>query len=318
MSDSYEHLLSILEDESAPIPVSRLSELSDLDQARVDRLLQLWPNLTAPRRRELIEELGQLADMHFALTFEPINQFAIDDPDPVVRCIAIGNLWESEDPSLAPRFINALLKDPHADVRAAAATALGHFVLLGELGNISGEVLTQVEDALLATSASDPQSEVRWRCIESLGYSSRSEVTALIQAAYDSGIEEPMRAALLAMGRSANNLWNPQVLAELNSPSPLLRCEAARAAGELEIKEAVPTLIELLDDVADDVRIAAVWALGQLGGEQASQALSALLQTSPDEDEAAWIQDALDHLIFVDNTQGLLFSFPDESEEDQG
>lgn len=309
---SLEQLLDVLRDESQPIPSSRLLELSDLDAQQLEILTGAWHDLSDERRREILHTLGRLADVNFSLIFEPINRFAILDPDPEVRRTAIDNLWECDDQDLALPLLTALTSDPDAQVRAAAAKALGHFTYLGELDQLPHDLLITISDRLLQVIADDEDQTVRRHTLASLGYSSRTEVPAVIQQAFGSGIEEMQQAALLAMGRSANQMWADLVLSQLHNPAPPLRAEAARAAGELEIRDATNDLVDLLADVEASVRLAAAWGLGQLGGPEATAALSDVLTSTENPEEAAIIQDAIDHCAFVDGTQDfLLFDFDD-------
>ncbi|MGD2252061.1 MAG: HEAT repeat domain-containing protein [Anaerolineales bacterium] len=314
MQPDFEGIIELLRNQDHPISPSHLASLSDLDRPQTERLRSIWDQLPIERRRNLIRELGKLADDHFEYSFERINRFAIHDPDAQVRCQAIGNLWECEDPKLVPALLAALTDDEPL-VQAAACTALSRFVYLGELDQIEAQLLRQLEDVLLHAATEAPSPEVRLRSLEALGYSSRQEVAPLLLQAYESSDEDLQLSALLAMGRSANKKWKPQVYAELRNPSPALRAQAAWSAGELELQETVPELVDLLGDVNDRVRRAATWALGQVGGKQAKQALSELLENTEDGEESAWIDDALDHLAFVDNTRDFVILDFDEPED---
>ena len=76
-----------------------------------------------------------------------------------------------------------------------------------------------------------------------------------------------------------------------------MRAEAARACGELESKKAEPELLELLVDDVPEVRLAAIFALGRLGGKRAQAALRALTETEDlVESEAADL--ALEEMLF--------------------
>ncbi len=315
MSAKFDDLLLALEDSTRPFPVERLSELSDLDAERMERLRACWPRISDVRRRELVAALGQLADDQIEFTFERINRFAIDDPIAEIRAQAIGNLWECEDPGLVTPLLGALAQDGDAEVRAGAATALGAFLLLGETESLPSGMLPRVEEGLLTAATSDPADGVRRRSLESLGYSSRPEVPALIEKAYSSGEEPWVHSSLIAMGRSASKPWGPKVLLELTSPAPELRLEAARAAGELDLQDSVPALIDLLDDVDDEVRRAAIWSLGQVGGAPANEALLRLLDHAQDDDEIELLEDALGNLAFVDGTRDLLLFDFDDTED---
>jgi len=316
MSAKFDDLLIALEDAGRPFPVERLSELSDLDRERMQRLRAMWPRIADDRRRDLMTALGQLADDHIEFTFERINRFAIDDPLAEIRAQAIRNLWECEDPRLVGPLLTALAGDSDLEVRAAAGTALGAFLFLGETEALPSGVLPRIEEGLLAAATSDSADEVRRRSLESLGYSSRPEVPALIEKAHAGGEPPWMRSSLIAMGRSASKPWGPKVMHELSSPAPPLRLEAARAAGELDLQDSVPSLIDLLDDVDDGVRRAAIWSLGQLGGAAANEALLRLVDRAEDDDEIELLEDALGNLAFVDGTRDLLLFDLDEDTED--
>lgn len=316
MSTAFEKTLQILADVDQEIPVDRFPDLSDLDTDQVAQLKKIWDGLPVERRRDLLRLLGEQALAHVELNFDRIHQLSLADHDPEVRQLSIDNLWECEDHSLITPFLRALATDVAANVRRSAADGLGQYVLLGEVEQIPPEVLRDVEQALLAACSSSETSEVRRAALVSLGYSSRPEVPDLILQAFESGSEPFVVSALVAMARSANDEWNPQVQARLNSPSPSIRLAAVRAAGELELGETAPDLVELLDDADDEVRRAAIWSLGQLGGEVAKQILADLLESSEDLEETQLVQDALDNLAFVDGTRDLfLFNLdsPDAS-----
>jgi len=315
MSERIEQLFNTLIDQDAPIPIEKLPELSDLDSNQMAVLCQKWACLDPQRRRSLIKELGQLADENIELTFEVINKFALNDQHPEVRQTAINNLWESEDPSLIHSFIHALESDSSELVRAAAASALGSFVFLAETGDISPSLQLDMEEALLHSITIEKNEEILCSCLESLGFSSRKEVETHILEAYHSGRETLKESALLAMGRSANKKWRDLVLSELHNPLPNLRFVAAKSAGELEIRDALIELIDLLEDVNRDVKHAAIWSISQIGGSTATEALASLFDLSDDDEETQLIQDALDNLAFVNGTRDLLIFDFDETED---
>ena len=316
MSKAIHQLLKILNDDASPIPLDRLHNLSDLDSTGMELFAKNWLQTSTDRRRSVIQEFGTLADENIELSFESINRYALEDKDAHVRRIAIQNLWESEDPSLISIFIEKLKHDPSLEVRAAAADALGSFVLISETADIDPDLKLSLEDALLQSIQSEQDEKIHLSCLESLGYSSRQEVPDFIYQAYESGEEQFIRSALLAMGRSANKIWREQVIQELSNANPELRLEAAQAAGELELKEAFLDLIELLEDVNRDVKHAAIWSISQIGSSKAGEILERLYESSEDEEETQLLQDALDNFAFVDGSRDfLLFNF-DETEDD--
>ncbi len=316
MDQELDELFSLLMDEEQLLPIEELSALSDLDTRQLDRFSSCWQSLSPQRRRTLLATLGQQADEHVELLFDSINCLGLDDPDPTIRKIAIGNLWESTDPSLPAAFLTALNEDSSIIVRAAAADALGRFVLLTELEDDSLTESDQIVDDLLRTIRDGASSELHRACVKSLGFSSREEAQAIIADAYLSEDEDLVQSALIAMGRSANPVWRPEILQELLHPSPLIRAEAARAAGELELHDAAQSLVELLEDVSDEVIHIAIWSLGQLGDDVARTALLNIQASAPDPETVKKADEALEHLAFLEGTPGLLIDDFDDSAED--
>ena len=313
-ANSLDDLLTDLRDETRPLAQARLEALSDLDRAELQRFRLAWEAIPAARRAALITRLHALADEKIELTFERIHRLALSDPEPEVRRLAILGLWECEDPALARPLLRALADDPAAAVRTEAAAALSAFVVLGELDRLPGDLLHRIEQGLLQAASHDGAPEVQRACVQALGYSSREEVPDLIRAAYAREGEAWKRCALSAMGRSADAPWAPIVLAELLNPAPALRLEAARAAGELELRQALPHLLDLLDDAQESIRRAAIWSLGQIGGDAAARALTRLLRRAEDEDEIDLLDRALENLAFVDGARDLvLFDLDDDA-----
>jgi HEAT repeat protein len=133
-------------------------------------------------------------------------------------------------------------------------------------------------------------------------------------------------SALFAMGRSGITRWQAYVLDELNSPDPQLQYEAVRAAGELFLDEAVPTLLHLARSAVDqDLRHEAIWALGHSSSLEAWQLLEDIANDASEDEETRLIaEDALDeYYMFQEMSEAddELFEDDDvfdEEEEDSG
>jgi len=270
-----------------------------------------------------MEDIAQLGLRDTLLSFETLGRMTLQDPDARVRLLSVQILAEFEAQDLAKVYLMLLSSDPDVEVRAAAATALGQFVYAGEIETIPTKLGRRVVEALLAATTGQEADLVRRMALESLGFSSREEVPALIQEAYSSGNTEWIASALFAMGRTASSSWRPEVLASLRSKMPAIRQEAARAAGELELKEARPSLFELLDDPDDETRLASIWSLSQIGGEGVQEALEMLYSQSDNEEELAFLDEALDNLEYTEEVRLMpIIDFSDgedtgEYEEDE-
>jgi HEAT repeat protein len=310
----FSQVLDQLRDTSQPYPPTSLYQLSDLSREDVAALEGIWQELPEERRASIIQKLHDIGDDDFEVTFDAVHMMALDDESPLVRAAAIRGLWESEDESLIGRMVNFLLADPDHLVRAAAASALGRFVYLAEIEELPETIGRRLGDTLLDVVRGDDHLEVRRRALESAGYSGRPEVAPLIASAYEAP-ETPWRvSAVFAMGRSAQSeRWAKPVLTELESPDPEMRFEAARAAGELELQDAVPLLIDLVSDADPQVHSSAIWSLSQIGGNRARRALERKLERTVDDDERAYLEEALDNLEFTDELHAFtLMEFGDE------
>jgi HEAT repeat protein len=157
---------------------------------------------------------------------------------------------------------------------------------------------------------------VRRRALEALAYFDRPEVSEIIELAYQDEEDIMRLSAVFAMGRSADEEWSEQVLDELEREDPAMRYEAARAAGELLIAEAVPLLSRMVADPDLEVRVVAAWALGQIGGPEAQRVLQICLEAG-DEALREAAEEALDEIEFMEGSLDFpLYEF-EEGDEDE-
>lgn len=312
---SFSEVIATLKDEQNAVPARILYRLSGLEGDELAEFTQSWPALSTQRRLALLEDLELLAEANTVMHFDAIDRLALEDSEEDIRILAIRSLWQSQQEDLIPILLSIINQDSSAAVRAQAASALGPFVLLGELGNISQKHFdTCIENLLAIMDKKDEHPLLRRRALESLGYSSSQRVTGLIEDAFDFGDEDMQASALYAMGRSADDRWEAQVLESLDDPSPALSKEAIRAAGELEISDAQPALLNLLYDQESDIRLIAAWSLSQIGGNEVAEALADLQERTDSEDEIDLIEDAIENLNFGAEIEEL--SMLDFSEED--
>lgn len=314
----FTELIAALLDTDTPLHPRFLYRLSDLDLDELATFKQTWTEIPSWRRQALMEDLEQLGMADDLLSYEAISRYTMHDEDPRVRLPAIRILWEYETEDLVPAYLKILETDPDGEVRAAAAAALGQFVYKGELDELPTKTLQDLEDRLFKVMTTDKDTQVRQRALESLSYSSRDELPPLIEKAFSSGDRDWMATALIAMGRSVDKRWEDDILSMLDSKVPVLRAEAARAAGELELAESVVNLVDLTEDADEDVRMAAIWSLSQIGGDKARRTLENLLRESHDDDETDFLETALDNLAFTDGLQpfSILNFQEDQAESD--
>lgn len=312
----FQSALKYLVSDEISLSSSLLFAFSDVTRPELQEFARIWQTLPADKRRRVSLAMMELAEERIEADFTRIFRYLLDDEDAQVRVNAINGLWEVEDTALIRLFIGALRSDPDAQVRAAAAEALGRFLLLAETKRIPAADGDEIQTALLAAirSGAEDQLVVR-RAIESLAYLGDETVRNIVATAYANDDPKMRATAIFAMGRSADPYWKRTVAQELFSPDPQIRFEAARAIGELEFQAAVPRLIELADDPDREVSSAAITSLGQIGGKEARRALIALIE-GPDEVTREIAQDALDELEFASGSNLLLVDIGLESAEE--
>lgn len=295
---SFEDQISQLGDLSRPLAHAELRLLANLGPESLKLFWQAWREFPAERRLMIMHEISALAEDNIDLDFRPVFRVCLNDSDPEVRAAAVAGLWEDESERTMDRLI-ALIGDEAGLVREAAVVALASFAYRAELGELGAEATQRVYSALL-TTANDPEQplDVRRRAVEGLGYFAASkEAQAAIGRAYAHSELTVRESALLAMGRSMRPTWFPYIERELKSPSPAMRYEAARAVGELgdDGQPLLPGLLPLVDDEDAEVAAAAIWALGQVGGQNARRVLQRLAR-SKDEARRTAASEALDEI----------------------
>ncbi len=300
MSNSdFEELLLQISDTENRLSISSLYCLSGMDRDEMLLFQEAWRSMAVERRRQIINFLMEVAEASFEVNFGLVFRFCLGDEDEEVRAAAIEGLWEDHDPALLNPLISLLRDDPSISVRAGAAAALGRYVLLGELDKIKARPFALVREALLETIHSSFEDQtVRQRAIESIAYSSDEGVREIIEAAYYHEDQRMRTSAVFAMGRSADPYWSDLVINELQSSRPEMRYEAAMASGELELAAATPLLANLVNDPDREVLEAAIWALGQIGGNEARRILYDCYREG-DEFLCEAVEEALEQLEFM-------------------
>lgn len=313
---SFQKVLDSLVENRKEFPQQYLREFSDIGNHELKTLLDVWPRVVLSRKLSLLDELSVLADNDTLVSFDDFARALLTDPDAQVRTRAIRLLDESESVDLVPSYLDMLKNDSDISVRAEAARALNMFVDLGELEEIPENIYHQVEDALLMAVTGEDDVRVRRAALESLGYSSRPEVATLIESSFHR--EEPnwKASALIAMGRSADDRWSDHVTRSLVSENDSIRKAAVQAAGELSLKSTRPLLLKMLGEEEDDTVLSAmIWSLSQIGGEDVRTYLEALLDQIEDEDQIAFLEEALDNLAFTEDLERFdLFSYDPEED----
>ncbi|NTV54135.1 MAG: HEAT repeat domain-containing protein [Syntrophaceae bacterium] len=314
---SFQTVLDALLASGRDFPRRYLQFFSDIGPLELKTLLDVWPRVKSDRKLALLKGLESLAESDTLVNFDEFARAILNDPDASVRINAIRLLDECEDLKLVPAYIELLKNDPDVNVRAEAANALNLFVDLGELEEIPEETYGEIQSALLESARGEKEAKVRRRAVESLGWSSNPEVVELIETAFDGNIDWKV-SALTAMGRSADDRWEDRVLRSMLEDNEKVRKAAVQSAGMLGFKSARLPLLRMLEgEESDEVTMAAIWSLSQIGGEDVQTYLEALLDQAEEDDMIAFLEEALDNLAFTEDLDRFeLMSFdPDDLED---
>lgn len=272
-------IITGLGDTSKPLQRRDLRKLNDIGREAQDEFRAVWDRIPPERRREIATALAALAEENVEFDFRDVFGVLADDSEADVRLAAVDGLWEDDRLSTLRQLYPMLERDSDEDVRAAAALAVGRFAQRASIGELSERVAGEVRAALHATASNlDVPDNVRRRAIEGLGYFAGEDTTALIGQAYTSGKGPLKESALVAMGHTLDSRWLPVLDVELRSAEAAVRYEAARASGEYgsEAMSLLPQLVPLAEGDDLEVAQAAIWALGQIGGESARRSLKRL------------------------------------------
>ena len=150
-------------------------------------------------------------------------------------------------------------REDHPDVRSAAALALA------KLAKHREDLLDRSVVEMLITMVRDRDVTVRNYSVQALGMLGREEaIPALIDALKDED-NHVFHSAAESLGRIGKPAV-PHLLALLDEGSDDARCIAAWKLGELRYVDAVPKLIQVIQEDSNTELLAlCVWALGEIG-----------------------------------------------------
>ncbi|MHB0859542.1 MAG: HEAT repeat domain-containing protein, partial [Anaerolineae bacterium] len=278
------------------------------------------------RRREIMVRMVELVHDSFEIDYVALFRQALADGDPEVRRLAVEGLWEDECVDLIEPLRNLMLQDPDTGVRAAAAGALGRFVLMGEFEELDARRASSIRRSLeeVVRNPSEALDVVR-RAIESIAYINDDIIRSIIERAYAHDDDRLRESAVFAMGRNADTCWSDTVLGELEGGSSAMRLEAARACGELQLEQAVSQLIKMAEEEEPQIQGMAIWTLGQIGGKRARVALTTWADSDDDRVRIA-ATEALEEIdllsapmdLFVQDPEKMAFREVDLAEDGEG
>lgn len=302
--------------ESETLPIHLVYRLSDLSTEQIETFRQAWVAVDRERRSAIARHMADIAEESYLVDFDSVCECLFEDDTVAVRLAALDSVWDSTSTTLIAPILDLFQHDADLNVRAAAARALAHFILLAEWGELDTVHTDPIVERLLAEyEKSTTALEVKRAVLESVAAAGGSKISDHILDAYNDGPFELQLSAVFAMGNTADNRWLPILEDEFESSSPEMRAEAARAMGAIGDARGIDALLQLLGDEDLDVLVAAIHALGQIGGERALQILTELSEDPGFEEQYDVIDEALDEMDWMLG-EFELFNYVDDDDED--
>lgn len=232
-------------------------------------------------RAEVVAAISALARIGDPAAFDALLPL-LSHADATVRQAAIGALNSLGHPDMAAR-VSTLLSAPDPRVRESAVRIAGYFGY------------RQCVEALVERCA-DEDEGVRRAAVEHLPFFDDARAGERLKVALTDRSTKVRAAAAQAFAHVNSKLAEAPLLEATRDDDAWVRYYAARSLGSLRVAPAVERLVELTSkDPAMHVRIAALEALGAIGGEAPTDIL--LTQATHDHvDVAAAALRALGHL----------------------
>ena len=300
-------VLDTLLDKSRPFPPEFLRIFSDMSTQDLEAVAAKWDEIPETRKIFLLTELVSLMKEDSLILCNEFGEFALSDKNPSVRINAIGLLGECEDPRLIKKHLFLLEEDANLEVRKASAAVLGNFILLGELGEIRGNLYESVFNSLMKVFESGQSDALKQEILQSIAYAERKKITEIINDAYQKDDKGWKLAALTAMGRSADSRWESEILNSFGHIDADISMAAVKAAGELNLISVRNALLEKLENDSQEIEYfrEIILALAKIGGSETRKTLENQLEILENEEEKEIIEEALEIIDYEDQLPDL-------------
>lgn len=312
--------IQVSTDDDVTLPASVIYRLANLEGEDLAIFKAAWHEIDSAKRQWTIHLLAEISENDYLLSFDDVAQIALADSDDRVRVEALELLWHDMSESFFHQLMS-MAKDDNPIVRAAVMVTLGRFIQAGELNEFNSDLSKEAEKlALNFYRDFNEDHEVRRRALEGISHSSNPAVSDMIREAYYADDVTMQISAVFAMGSSFDEQWQEIVLNELDSEIPEMRFEAIRAAGQLEMAEAVPHLADAAFDEDYEIQLMAVWSLGEIGTNEAQRVLKNIVEVATETDDDELLisaEEALENAMLMRNAIFPMFNLGGDLDLDE-
>lgn len=282
-----------------PVRQMNLHCLADMNEAELTEVRNYWLLVSSRRRSQVAFGCLGLLRSSLALQFKAFFCHLLADPNSKVRELAVEGLGIDIYPDVLPRLESTVSQDESTSVRLAAVKVLGRFLEFDEGCSLGEQVQLRVREILIQLIYSAEHSvSLKCAALESLGFDPSKEFMSILDEAFRSDLEELRVSAMVAMGRSGSLHWEDLILEALDDQSGNVRAASVRAGGLLGLESLLDVSLNIIElDSDSQMRIAAIEALGHLGGPTAYEGLL-LAAESEDLDQREAVLKALEEQEF--------------------
>ena len=292
-----ENVLRMVREEPGNVFSKHARMLSDLSPERSAELRAVLSAMETEKRIAFFEQMVISGEEYYEYNFAPIAEIGLEDENGAVRAASIRTLGFENSRKIGEKMLNAASNDPDENVRIAAIDILGQYMMEAEFGEripVSRKALNETLAGLLENESP----AVRRAAVVSYSVSEDERVKGLISGYFEGKDPDDLIAALRAARISLAGDWNRNILSLIQHADEDISSEAIRAAGSLQLREALPALYEIIsrfDRISPELLLTVTDALAEIGDESALDVLETLGEAAVDMDGE--ITDAVDDCI---------------------
>ncbi len=294
---NFDNVLIMVKDHPESVFEKHARMLSDLTAERAARLRTVLSELAAERRAAFYRGMHESGMNYYEYDFTPIAKIGIEDPDGAIRAASIHVLGFEDSREIGSLILQKALEDPDERTQIAAIEILGQYMYESAIENRIPVNKGKLHEAL-EKLIEDKNKAIRRAAVVSYAISEKERVKEIISGYLAGTDREELIAGLAAVRHALGEDWDESVLELMRHEDEDVSIEAIRAAGALQMKEALPALYEILsrfDRISPDLLIAAAEAVAEIGDEGSLDVLETLGEAVVDMDSE--ITDAIDDCI---------------------
>ena len=294
---NFDNVLVMVREHPGSVFEKHARMLSDLSRERSERLRKVLAEMADGPRSAFYRAMDESSLNSYEYNFAPIANIGIDDPEGDIRAASIHVLGFEDDRETGERILDAAQNDPDLRARIAAIEILGQYMFESAVENRI-PVNKQRLQKVLADLIENRDEMVRRAAVVSYAVSEDERVKEIVSGYLAGNDREELIAGLTAVRHALGEDWDESVLELIRHDDEDVCREAIRAAGALQLREALPALYEIIsrfDRNPPELLIVTAEAVAEIGDEGSLDVLETLGEAVVDMDEE--ITDAVDDCI---------------------